>query len=136
LFAFVLVSGGVLLLPREAKQAGKFQLPYINGKIIVPLLTALFIYVFRARLQESVKHIGHENYQEVLFFLFVLIAVVLSILTFIRNFSFIPIMGVLSCLYLMIEIPAVSWTWFFVWMLLGLLIYFLYGYRNSKLAKR
>lgn len=136
LFAFVLVSGGVLLLPREAKQAGKFQLPYINGKIIVPLLTALFIYVFRARLQESVKHIGHENYQEVLFLLFVLIAVVLSILTFIRNFSFIPIMGVLSCLYLMIEIPAVSWTWFFIWMALGLLIYFLYGYRNSKLAKR
>lgn len=136
LFAFVLVSGGVLLLPREAKQAGKFQLPYINGKIIVPLLTALFIYVFRDRLQESVKHIGHENYQEVLFLVFVLIAVVLSILTFIRNFSFIPIMGVLSCLYLMIEIPAVSWTWFFVWMALGLLIYFMYGYRNSKLAKR
>lgn len=136
LFAFVLVSGGVLLLPREAKQAGKFQLPYINGKIIVPLLTALFIYVFRSRLQESVKHIGHENYQEVLFLVFVLIAVILSILTFIRNFSFIPIMGVLSCLYLMIEIPAVSWTWFFAWMALGLLIYFLYGYRNSKLARK
>lgn len=136
LFAFVLVSGGVLLLPREAKQAGKFQLPYINGKIIVPLLTALFIYVFRARLQESVKHIGHENYQEVLFLVFVLIAVILSVMTFIRNFSFIPIMGVLSCLYLMIEIPAVSWTWFFAWMGLGLLIYFLYGYRNSKLAKK
>lgn len=136
LFAFVLVSGGVLLLPRETKQPGKFHLPYINGKIIVPLLTAIFIYSFMGRIQESVKHIGHEDYKEVLFLVFVLIAVILSVLTFIRNFSFIPIMGVLSCLYLMIEIPAVSWTWFFVWMALGLLIYFLYGYRNSKLAKK
>gem|GEM_PF-5683233 len=47
-------------------------------------------------------------------------------------------MGVLTCLYLMIEIPAVSWLWFFCWMALGLIIYFLYGYRNyrnSRLAQ-
>lgn len=134
LFAFVLVSGGVLLLPRVPKEAGRFHLPYINGKYIVPLLTALFIYFFRNRLVESFTHIGHEDYQEVLFLVFVIITVILTVLTFIRNYSFIPIMGVLSCLYLMIEIPAISWTWFFGWMALGLLIYFLYGYRNSKLA--
>jgi hypothetical protein len=39
-------------------------------------------------------------------------------------------------MYLMIEIPAVSWTWFFAWMALGLVIYFLYGYRNSRLASK
>ena len=44
-------------------------------------------------------------------------------------------MGVLSCMYLLIEIPAISWFWFFVWMAVGLVIYFLYGYRNSNLAK-
>ncbi|HEX4876557.1 MAG TPA: amino acid permease [Chitinophagaceae bacterium] len=134
LFAFVLVSGGVLLLPPLPKQPGKYSLPYINGKYLIPLLLAGFIYLFRDRLQDSVNHIGHENYQEVLFLVFVIIAVVLAIATFIKNFSFIPVMGVLSCLYLMIEIPAVSWTWFFIWMGLGLVIYFLYGYRNSKLA--
>jgi hypothetical protein len=40
----------------------------------------------------------------------------------------------LCCLYLMIEIPAKSWTVFFIWMALGLAFYLLYGYRRSKLA--
>jgi hypothetical protein len=35
----------------------------------------------------------------------------------------------------MIEIPAVSWLWFFVWMGIGLVIYFLYGKQKSKLAE-
>lgn len=136
LFAFVLVSGGVLLLPPVPKEPGKFRIPFISGRLIVPVLMALFIYFFRDRLTESVKHIGHENYQEVLFLVFVIIATILTVLTVLRNYSLIPIMGVLSCLYLMIEIPAVSWTWFFAWMGLGLLIYFLYGYRNSRLAAK
>lgn len=134
LFAFVLVSGGVLLLPPRPREAGKFNLPYINGKFIIPLLLALFIYLFRERTVDAIRNLGHEDHQEVLFLLFLVIATMLSVLTFLRNYSFIPIMGVLSCLYLMIEIPTVSWLWFFVWMALGLLIYFLYGYRNSRLA--
>lgn len=134
LFAFVLVSGGVLLLPpRPASDAG-FKLPYINGRYIVPVLFALFIYLFRQRMADSVKNLGHENYQEVLFLLFTVIALAVTLLTVIRRYSLIPILGVLFCLYLMIEIPAVSWLWFFVWMGLGLVIYFLYGYRNSKLV--
>ncbi len=136
LFAFVLVSGGVLLLPPRPKEPGKFRLPYINGKFIVPALFILFVYLFRNRLTESVQNIGHEGYQEVLFLVFVIFAAVLSVMTIIRNYSLIPIMGVLSCMYLMIEIPAVSWTWFFAWMALGLVIYFLYGYRNSRLAPK
>ena len=135
LFAFVLVSGGVLLLPpRPATDTG-FKLPYINGRYIVPALLAVFIYLFRQRMADAVQNLGHENYQEVLFLLFIVIALILTLLTIIRKYSLIPILGVLFCLYLMIEIPAVSWLWFFVWMGLGLAIYFLYGYRNSKLAK-
>lgn len=38
LFAFVLVCGGVLLIPRKQKQAGRFHLPYINSKFIYPLI--------------------------------------------------------------------------------------------------
>ncbi|MBW7840111.1 MAG: amino acid permease, partial [Chitinophagaceae bacterium] len=49
LFAFVLVSGGVLMLPRLEKKPGRFSLPYINGKYIIPLLVALFIYLMRGR---------------------------------------------------------------------------------------
>lgn len=136
LFAFVLVSGGVLLLPPVAKEKGKFRLPYFNGKYIIPALLALFIYLFRNRIQDAFANITHEGYQEVLFLVFLLVAIILAVLTFLRNYSFIPIMGVLSCLYLLIEIPAISWFWFFVWMAAGLSIYFLYGYRNSKLKPK
>jgi len=134
LFAFVLVSGGVLLLPKVAKEKGKFSLPYINGQYIVPLLLAGFIYLFRQRLIDAFANISNEGYQEILFIIFLIIASILAVLTFIRKYSFIPIMGVLTCMYLMIEIPAISWLWFFCWMALGLIIYFLYGYRNSRLA--
>lgn len=136
LFAFILVSGGVLFLPPKVKEPGKFKLPYINGKFIVPILLAGFIYLFRNRIQLAVTEFSFSNHQEILFLVFLILAIVITVLTVIRNYSLIPIMGVLTCSYLMIEIPIVSWQWFLVWMALGLTIYFLYGYRNSKLAKK
>lgn len=135
LFAFALVAAGVLLLPRIKKDPGQFALPYINGRFIIPVIVALFIYVFNGRIGDALRNFGNEDYQEVLFLIFVIIAIILSLLTAIRSYSFIPIMGVLFCLYLMVEIPANSWVVFFGWMTLGLLIYFLYGYRNSTMGK-
>ncbi len=135
LFAFALVSGGVLMLPPLPKESTKFKIPYINGRYVVPILLAVFIYAFRQRLLDSITNITHESYQEILFLLFILIAIIITVKTIQKQYSLIPIMGVLSCLYLLIEIPAISWFWFFVWMAVGLLIYFLYGYRNSHLAK-
>ena len=136
LFAFALVSGGILMLPRMPKEKGRFRIPYINGRYIIPFLLALFIYGFRHRLIDSVTNITHESYQEILFLAFILIASIITIKTIQKQYSLIPIMGVLSCLYLLIEIPAISWLWFFVWMAVGLLIYFLYGYRHSNLAQK
>lgn len=136
LFAFMLVSGGVLFLPPKLKERGKFHLPYFNGKIIVPVLFLLFCYFFQIRIKLAFIEFHLENTEEILFIVFLIFALIVSILTFIRNYSFIPIMGVLMCSYMMIEIPLVSWKWFVVWMILGLAIYFLYGYRNSKLAKQ
>lgn len=133
LFAFVLVSAGVLLLPRIAKEPGKFRLPYINGRFIVPVLFALFIYLFRTRVSEMFNTL--DKAETVLFLIFIVLASILTILTIIKKYSVIPILGVLFCAYLMIEIPADSWGYFFLWMALGLVIYFAYGYRKSKLAQ-
>jgi APA family basic amino acid/polyamine antiporter len=47
-----------------------------------------------------------------------------------------PILSILSCLYLMIQLPRITWIRFGIWLLLGLLIYFGYGIRNSRLARR
>lgn len=134
LFAFALVSGGVLVLPRIEKQKGKFSLPYINAKWIFPVLYMLFIYLFHDRAINAVSNFDQESYQEILFILFILLAGLLTVLAFTRNYSLIPLLGVSCCMYLMVEIPAKSWIVFFGWMLLGLLIYFFYGRRKSKLA--
>jgi len=133
LFAFALVSGGVLVLPRMEKQKGKFSLPYINAKWIFPLLYLVFIYFFRSRIIDACAHLFEEGYQEFLFLIFVLFSGVLAVFSFLRQFSLIPILGVSCCMYLMVEIPANSWLVFFGWMSLGLLIYFFYGKNKSKL---
>lgn len=136
LFAFVLVCGGVLLLPAKKEQDdNRFHLPYINGKWIVPLLLLVFIYFFSERIGSAMTHIGNEAYQEVLFLIFMVIAVVMAVLTFVRNYSLIPILGMMCCLYLMIEIPVKSWFVFFIWMAVGLSVYFMYGYKNSLLSE-
>jgi basic amino acid/polyamine antiporter, APA family len=135
LFAFVLVCGGVLYLPKLIRVPGKFSIPYLNGKYLIPLCLAVFIVVFRHRVGNAFMNLQAESYQEILFLLFLVAAFIIAVLTFIRNYSIIPVLGVLFCLYLMIEIPAKSWLVFFGWMSLGLSIYMVYGRRKSKLAK-
>lgn len=46
---------------------------------------------------------------------------------------FVPIAGVIVCLYLMYSLPMESWIRLVIWMALGVALYFLYGKKNSKL---
>ncbi|GAA4713643.1 amino acid permease [Brevibacillus fulvus] len=47
----------------------------------------------------------------------------------------VPILAVLFCGYLLMSLPASTWIGFGIWLLIGLVIYFSYGYRNSELTK-
>jgi len=46
-----------------------------------------------------------------------------------------PILGVILCATLMLSLPLETWGRFFVWLAIGLLIYFLYSVRHSKLRR-
>jgi APA family basic amino acid/polyamine antiporter len=46
----------------------------------------------------------------------------------------VPILSVLASLYLMLNLPALTWERFVIWMAIGLVVYFLYGARRSRLA--
>src|SRR5213595_1903126 len=46
-----------------------------------------------------------------------------------------PILGVLMCLALMLSLPVMTWIRFVVWLGIGLVIYFLYSVRHSKLRR-
>jgi len=137
LFAFVLVCFGVLALPKLPPNTDKqaFRLPYFNGKFIIPIVAAIFIYFAKDRISNAFMLAASEGYQEILFLVFVTILTIVAVLSFIRSYSVIPIIGALCCLYLMIEIPPISWLWFFIWMSLGLILYSFYGRRNSLLSK-
>jgi amino acid transporter len=135
LFAFVLVCFGVLVLPRISPdiKSKAFRLPYINGQLIIPALAAIFIYFSKERIATAFIQAGNEGYQEILFLVFIFILIIVAIFSFIRKYSIIPIIGAMCCLYLMIEIPPVSWLWFFIWMAIGLMFYASYGRKHSKL---
>lgn len=45
-----------------------------------------------------------------------------------------PLAGIIFCFYLMLSLPVMTWIRFFVWMAVGVLIYFAYGFRKSRLA--
>jgi APA family basic amino acid/polyamine antiporter len=47
----------------------------------------------------------------------------------------IPLAAIACCIYLMAQLPAKTWKLFFIWMAVGLVIYVLYGFRRSRLAR-
>jgi APA family basic amino acid/polyamine antiporter len=47
---------------------------------------------------------------------------------------FVPIAAIVSCGYLMFQLPLVTWIRFGIWLAIGLIFYFLYGMRHSKLG--
>src|SRR5204863_9975581 len=48
----------------------------------------------------------------------------------------VPILGIFTCLLLMFSLPAENWYRLIIWLLIGLVIYFLYGRRHSVMAER
>ena len=138
LFAFVLVCGGVLMLPRNSEKAeGGFSLIYINGKYIIPLITVatfVLLWLFGREYFLRIITLSGDNATENISTLgFFILLVIVAALSFLKNLSLIPVCGLLSCSYLLTGMAASNWVWFFIWLLIGLVLYFSYGFKNSKL---
>ncbi|MEJ7779623.1 MAG: amino acid permease [Daejeonella sp.] len=141
LFAFVLVCGGVLLLPEEPVtdlNKKRFRIPYVNSRYIVPLLFIVTFALFSEQILSLFTYNGdwHIYKDKLPYFLFIIAAIVMSVLSFTKRLSLIPVLGMLSCLYLMTELGYTNWLRFLIWLGLGLIIYFSYGYHKSKLNGR
>ena len=134
LFAFVLVCSGILVLQRQPnKPESKFKVPYINGRYIVPVLFIAAIIITIVMLPGHFSDIfSKENFPMLLFWI---VAAVVAVLSYIHSFSLIPVLGLTSCFYLMAQESHTNWLRFLIWLVIGLIVYFTYGYRNSKLAK-
>ncbi|GAC1591900.1 MAG: hypothetical protein NVS3B25_11800 [Hymenobacter sp.] len=155
LFAFALVCGGILVIDPYGRSEARFRVPYLNGRWLVPLLLAAGAYlVFRYNATGN-----HEFWQDVSgqrgwlllnaqtgkvaggfahqipTLVFLLFCLGLSVLSFRQRLSLLPTLGLLINLYLMTELGISNWTLFFVWLLIGLGVYFGYGHQHSKLGR-
>jgi hypothetical protein len=65
--------------------------------------------------------------------LFILVATAVTVLSFVKKLSLIPVLGLLTCFYLMTQLGITNWTRFLIWLVVGLVIYFSYGRKSSKL---
>lgn len=65
--------------------------------------------------------------------IFLLVLVGLMVWSFKENLSLIPLLGLICCLYMMAELSVWNWIYFGVWLMIGLVIYFSFSRKNSKL---
>lgn len=140
LFAFVIVCAGVLTLkPSANTNSGIFRIPYINGKFIVPalfllILAGLFIWGRNFVMSFVTFEGGWQTMKHNIPYLsFFILAFWITVRTYRRNYSLIPVLGLLTNLYLMTELGITNWLRFILWLGVGLIIYFTYSYKQSKL---
>jgi amino acid transporter len=144
LFAFVVVCAGVLFKDKEFTESGTRFVPYINSQFFLPIILIALVAVlyyfnptfvgdfFTLKPAEGESTLGAFSHKiPMIFFLIVGAALLFFSLT--KKLSLIPVLGLLSCLYLMTELGVSNWTRFAVWLLFGFSIYFGYSYSRSNL---
>lgn len=147
LFAFVLVCGGVLRMSLyDNPPQSKFKVPYINAQFIMPVLVVVGIVLLWVYNAPAVKGFfsltgpdGQIHGWEVLrtkvpYIAFALLTLAVTIVCVWKKLSLIPVLGLLACSYLLCESGTSNWERFLLWLLAGFVVYFSYGYHNSKLA--
>jgi amino acid transporter len=153
LFAFVLVCAGTLLLPKAEKDSTKFSLPWIPARIMMPIgCTGLLLWgctlgshhfseLFHLLPEDkefslfgvNIFSYADENVRKISLVIFYIICIGMTILSVLKNYTLIPVLGLLSCLYLLTSMNIHNWIYFLIWMLIGLGIYLGYSQKRSKL---
>jgi basic amino acid/polyamine antiporter, APA family len=135
---FMSMARDGLLPPFLARVHPRFKTPYV-GTIITGVFVAIFAAFANIAEVVNLTNIGT-------LFAFVLVSAGVIVLRRLephraRPFRaplvpLTPIISILTCLYLMLQLPIITWIRFGIWLALGLVIYFLYGLNHSRLARR
>jgi basic amino acid/polyamine antiporter, APA family len=141
LFAFVLVCGGILILDQRKDviiKKGRFKIPYINSSYILPIIWFVFFIMIVVYREPFFSWLFPDDItvHRLPQYIYFIIAFVLSLFSIMKHYSLIPVLGLLTNLYLMSELGITNWLRFIIWLIIGLAIYFSYGIWNSKLRKR
>jgi APA family basic amino acid/polyamine antiporter len=124
-----------LLPPFLARVHPRFKTPYV-GTIITGLFVATFAAFANIAEVVDLTNIGT-------LFAFVLVSAGVLVLRRkepgrVRPFRapwvpLTPIISMAACLYLMLQLPRLTWIRFLIWLAIGLVVYLFYGSRHSRL---
>jgi APA family basic amino acid/polyamine antiporter len=140
LFAFILVCGGILMMDQSQSKGSGFKVPYVSSKYIIPPLVILsfsLVLIFKRDFFLALLSFndGGNFHHKIPMIFFVFFLIIISVLSWLKNLSLIPVLGLICNLYLMTELGIINWLRFLIWLVIGLVIYFVYGYKNSRLTK-
>lgn len=148
IFAFILVCGGVLLLPSQEKNEKendsigekRFKLFFIDAKIGFPIILTIIVGIVLKWFPTYFSGLGdglsdfNLTFSQLTHILFWILQLILLILSWMKKLNLIPMLGITTCTFLLTGMELDNWKWFGVWFLIGLVVYFAYGFRKSKLA--
>jgi APA family basic amino acid/polyamine antiporter len=133
---FMSMSRDGLLPPYLARVHPRYKTPYV-GTIITGVFVAFFAAFANIAEVVELTNIGT---------LFAFVAVSAGVLVLRRKdpdrarpfrvplVPLTPTISILACTYLMLQLPLKTWIFFGAWLVVGLLIYLLYGARHSRLG--
>ncbi|WP_111511719.1 APC family permease [Mycobacterium kyogaense] len=126
------------LMPRSLAKTGKHGTP-VRITLIVGVVVAITATVFPIGKLEEMVNIGT-------LFAFVLVSAGVLVLRrtrpdLKRGFTtpwvpVLPVLSIIACVWLMLNLTGLTWIRFLIWMALGVVVYFLYGRRHSLVARR
>jgi len=147
LFAFILVSGGIIIMNPRGKQKhdGRgFRVPYADSRIyLLPIWAIILLIVWTSGFESSAVandfstgsglfEIIHNHFP---FLTFCIVSLVITFQAVVKQWSLIPVLGLLTNLYLMSELGVTNWYRFGIWLVIGLMLYFIYGSKHSKIKE-
>jgi APA family basic amino acid/polyamine antiporter len=133
---FFAMSRDHLLPPAFSRVSQRFRTPY-RTTIATGIAVAIVAFLVDLQTLAELVNIGT---------LFAFIVVAAGVLVLRRTrpdlerayrtpaVPLVPILAVLASLWLMLNLPAQTWARFGIWMVVGLVVYFAYGRRHSRVA--
>jgi amino acid transporter len=156
LFAFIVVCGGILIIDKDdygskksntkvedekaAQLNGKprgFRVPYYNSRKFLPPIIGIVLFIalfFNFEGIASFFTLDNLNYK-IPVWGFIVSSAIIIYYAIRKEFSLIPVLGLLTNIYLISELGLGNWIRFTVWMAIGLALYFIYGRKHSKLKE-
>ncbi|WP_027942962.1 amino acid permease [Amycolatopsis taiwanensis] len=126
------------LLPQALARTGRRATP-VGATLLVALLVAVTAGFFPAEKLEEMVNVGT-------LFAFVLVSGGVLVLRRthpelprafrVPGMPVVPILAILTCVWLMLNLAVLTWIRFAVWMVVGVLIYFAYGRQHAVLGKQ